>query len=81
MVEGFKICKKCFRLRKPYNSYNIFIKSLETVQSEYRRLEREEKLAEKRFLERQQAFNEAVSRLISLRKRKAFVRNKGVKMV
>ena len=92
MVEGVRSCKCCTRVGRSCDGSGVPAASLERVLDEHRRLQREESAAEDAFLElqrRQQELflrmrremDEAIGRLIRLRKMRASARERGVKMV
>ncbi|KAL7917926.1 hypothetical protein ACQKWADRAFT_316990 [Trichoderma austrokoningii] len=55
--------------------------SLDRITEELKRLERQEELAEEALLEQQKKLDEALSRLMRLRKLRRMLRDRGVEMV
>ena len=85
VVEGVKKCESCTRAGCPCDGSGVPASSLQRVLEEHRRLKREEGAAEDAFLElqkrTQREMNEAINRLIRLRKMRESARERGVKMV
>jgi len=85
MIEGSSKCQECTRAACACDGTGVPLQSLHRIQEEHRRLSREEVIAEERFLElqrrHQDEMNEAIARLIRLRKQKEMARSQGVKLV
>lgn len=85
MIENSSKCHECTRAACACDGSGDPLQSLQRIQEEHCRLAREEVIAEERFLElqrrHQDEMNEAIARLIRLRKQKEMARSQGVKLV
>ena len=91
MMDTVSRCKECVSRGRSCDGSGVSLSSLENIRREHQRLEREELLAEERLLDlqrrhldaqrrHQEEMNEAIARLVRLRKQKSLARTKGVDM-
>ena len=91
MMDTVSRCKECVSRGRSCDGSGVSLSSLENIRREHQRSEREELFAEERLLElqrrhldaqrrHQEEMNEAIARLVRLRKQKSLARTKGVDM-
>ena len=79
MMEGVSRCKECVRRGRSCDGV-LEASSVQKILSAEERLKLEEEQTEAKLLAAQQALNEAVSRLLRIRKQRASLKTRGVEM-
>ena len=79
MMEGVSRCKECVRRGRSCDGV-LEASSVQKILSAEERLKLEEEETEEKLLAAQQALNEAVSRLLRIRKQRASLKTRGVEM-